>query len=110
MASVFIKSNNCDRSTGLLLKVKTVKEMSTKSVLNTKWHHAGLSWIIYSSKQMKYDTKENSNPNWLNNVPRYYTAKILGLNSFITIMNFLKMAHEAMKKLFKKITENCAEL
>ena len=88
MASVFIKCNHCDRSTGLILKFKTVKEMGTKFVLNTKCHRVGLSWKISSSKQMKYDTKENSNPNWLNNVPRYYTAKILGLNSFIRIMKF----------------------
>ena len=76
--------------------------MSTKSVLNTKLCLVGLSWIIYSSKQMKYDIKENNHPDWLNKGPWYNTAKMLGLNSFITIMNFFKMAHEAMKNLFKK--------
>ena len=88
MESIFIKCSNCDRSTGLILKVKTVKEMSTKFVLNTKLHHVSLSWIIYSSKQMKYDTKENNHPDWLYKGPRYNTAKMLGLNSFITIMKF----------------------
>ena len=90
MESIFIKYSNCDRSTGLLLKVKTVKEMSTKFVLNTKLHHVGLSWIISSSKQMKYDIKENNHPDWLNNGPRYNTAKMLCLNYFIAIMRFLK--------------------
>ena len=104
MKSVPIKCSNCDRSTLLLLKVKIVKEMSTKFVLNTKWYHVDLSWIIYSSKKINYDIKENNHPDWLNKVPRYNTAKMLGLNSFITIMKIEKIAHEAMKKLFKQIT------
>ena len=94
---------NFDRSTSLLLKVKTFKEMSTKFVLNKKLHHVGLSWIIYSSKPMIYDIKENNHSDWLNKFPQYNTAKMLGLNSFITIMKLEKTAHEAMKKLFKKI-------
>ena len=63
-----------------------------------------LSWIIYSGKPMKYDIKENNHPGWLNKGPRYNTSKILGLNSFITIIKLEggKMSHEAMKKLFKK--------
>ena len=60
--------------------------MSTKLVLNTKLHRVGLSWIIYSSKQMKCDIKENNHPGWLDKGPWYNTAKMLGLNSFITIM------------------------
>ena len=64
--------------------------MSTKFVLNQKWHHMGLSWIIYSIKQMKYDIKENNHPDWLNNGPRYNTAKMFGLNSFITIVKLEK--------------------
>ena len=61
--------------------------MSTKFVLNTKWHHVGLSWIILSSKQMKYDIKENNHPDWLNKGSQQNTANMLGLNPFITIMN-----------------------
>ena len=64
--------------------------MSTKFVLNKKLHHVGLYWIIYSSKQMKYDIKENNHPDWLNKVPRYNTAKMLGLNSFIKMMKLDK--------------------
>ena len=84
------KCINCDRSTGLLLKVKTFKEMITKFLINTKLPHVGLSWIIYSSKKMNYDIKENNHPDWLNKVPRYNTAKMLGLNSFITNMKLDK--------------------
>ena len=74
MDYIFIKCINCDRSTGLLLKLKTGKETSNNFVLNTKWHHVGLSWIIYSSKQMKYDIKEHNHYDWLNKGPRYNTA------------------------------------
>ena len=86
MESIFINGSNCDRSTGLLLKVKIIKEMSTKFVLNTRFHHAGLSWIVSSRKQKKYYIKENNLSNWLNKGPRYNTAKMVYLNSFITIM------------------------
>ena len=33
-----------------------------------------LSWIISSSKQMKYDIKENNHPIWLNRGTQYNTA------------------------------------
>ena len=90
MESIAIKCSNCDRSTGLLLKVKTVKEISNKFVLNTRLHHMGLTWIFSSSKPMKYDIKENIHPDWLNKGPQYNIAKMLGLNSFIKIMKLEK--------------------
>ena len=62
--------------------------MITKFVLNKKWSHVGLYWIISSSKRIKFDIKENNHPDWLNKGPQYNTAKMLGLNSFITIMKF----------------------
>ena len=34
----------------------------------------GLSWIIFSSTQMKYDIREYNNSDWLNKGPRYNTA------------------------------------
>ena len=90
MESIFIKCINCDRSTGLIFKVKTVKEMNTKFLLNKKFHHVGLSWINNPCKQMKCDIKENNHHGWLNKGPRYNTAKMLGLNSFITITKLHK--------------------
>ena len=77
MESIFIKCRNYDRSTGLSLKLKTVKEMITKFLLNIIFHNMGLYWIIYSSKQMKYGIKENNHPDWLNKCPHYNTAKML---------------------------------
>ena len=59
--------------------------MITKFVLNKKLHHVGLSWIISLSKKMKYDIKENNHTDWLNKGPRYNTAKMLGLNTLMTI-------------------------
>ena len=90
MESIFIMCSSCDIITGLLLKVKTVIEMSTKFVLNTKLHHVVLSWIIYSINPMIYDSKENNHPDWSNKGPRYNTATMLGLNYFITMMKLEK--------------------
>ena len=64
--------------------------MSTTFVLNKKLHHLGLSWIIPSSKRMKYQIKENNHPDWLNKGTRYNTYKMLGLNSFIKVMKLDK--------------------
>ena len=55
--------------------------MSTIFVLNTKVHHVSLSWVIYSSKQIKYDIKENNHFYWLNKSQRHNTA-IYGLKLF----------------------------
>ena len=67
--------------------------MSTQLVLNTKLHHVGFSWIIYSSKPMKYDIKENNDTDSLNKGPRYHTYKMLGLKYVITIMKIDKKWH-----------------
>ena len=64
--------------------------MNTKFLLYKKWHRVGLSWIISSRKKTKYDIKESNRPDWLNKGPRYNTAKMLGLNSFIKIMKLEK--------------------
>ena len=72
--TIAIKCINCDRITGLFLKVKTVKEMITKFVLNTVLQHVSLSWIISSNNKMKYDIKENHHPDWLNKGPQYNKA------------------------------------
>ena len=43
-------------------------------MLNAVLHHVGLSWMISSNKKIKYDTKENNYPDWLNKCPRYNTT------------------------------------
>ena len=72
--AIDIKCSNCDIIAVLFLKVKTVKEIITKFVLNIVLYHVGLSWIIYANKQMKYDIKENNHPDWLNKGPPNNTA------------------------------------
>ena len=74
MGAIAIKCINCDRSTGLFLKVKTVKDIITKFVWNKVFHHVGLSCIISPDKQMEYEIKENNHHGWLNKGPRYNTA------------------------------------
>ena len=49
-----------------------------------------LSCMISSRNQMKYDIRENNHPDWLNKGPNDNTGKILGLNSFITLMKLDK--------------------
>ena len=39
-------------------------------MLNSVLHHVGLSWIISSNNQMKYDIEE-TNYNWLDKGPWY---------------------------------------
>ena len=41
---------------------------------NTVLHNMGLSWIISSNKQTKYDIKENNHHGWFNKGPQYNTA------------------------------------
>ena len=55
--AIAIKCRNCHRNAGLFLKDKTVEEIITHFVLNSVLHYVGLSWIISSCKQIKYDIK-----------------------------------------------------
>ena len=48
--------------------------MITKFVLNTVLYRVGLSWIISSNKQIKYDIKENNRPDWFNKSLLYNTS------------------------------------
>ena len=45
--------------------------MITKFVLNAILYHVGMTWIISSNKEMKYDIDENNHQYWLNKVPWY---------------------------------------
>ena len=68
-----IKCGNFHRSTSLYLKDKTVQEMITIFLLNTVFNNVGLSWIISSNNQTKYEIEEN-NINWLNKGLWYNTS------------------------------------
>ena len=68
---ISIRCINCKRETGLFLKNTTFDEMITKFVLNTIFYHVGMSWVISSNKEMKYEIDENNHQDWLNKGPLY---------------------------------------
>ena len=70
-------------------------------MLNKKFVSCGFVLDNFSSKPMKYNIKENNHPDWLNKGPRYKTDKMLGLNSFITIMKL-------DKKWLMKLLTSCS--
>ena len=43
--------------------------MITKFVLNTILHHLGMSWIICSNEEIKYEIYESNHPVWFNKGP-----------------------------------------
>ena len=47
--------------------------MITKFVLNVIFHDVGMSWIICSNKEMKYEIDESNHPDWLNKGSCYNT-------------------------------------
>ena len=47
--------------------------MITKFVLNSILHHVGMSWIIRSNDEMKYEMDKNNHQDWLNKGPWYNT-------------------------------------
>ena len=71
---VSLRSINCIIETGLFLKNNRFDEMITKFVLNAILHHVGMSWIISSNKEMKYEMDENIHQDWLNKGPWYNTS------------------------------------
>ena len=52
---IYKRCINCKRETGSYFKNTTFDEMLTKFVLNAILHHVGMSWIISSNKEMKYE-------------------------------------------------------
>ena len=42
------------------MKNSNDKDKITKSVLNVLLHYVGISWIIETSQQLKYDTDKNN--------------------------------------------------
>ena len=63
--------------------------MITKFVLNAILHHVGMSWIISSNDETKYEIDERNHQYWLNKGPWYNTeicSRLHGslLEDFIT--------------------------
>ena len=48
--------------------------MITKYVLNAILHNVGMSWIISSKDEMKYEIDKINHQYWLNTGPWYNTA------------------------------------
>ena len=59
---------------GLCLQNSTFEEMITQFVLNAILHHVGMSWIISSNNEMKYEIDESNHQYWLNK-GTWYTQK-----------------------------------
>ena len=55
MEAISIRSINCKKETGFYLGTSTLEEMITKFVLNAIIHHVGMSWIICSNEEIKYE-------------------------------------------------------
>ena len=68
---ISIRCINCKTETGLYLKNTTFDESITKFLLNAILHHVGMSWIISSNKETKYEIDENNHHDWLNKGPWY---------------------------------------
>ena len=77
-----LKCINFKRETGLYSKINlwVFDEIITKFVLNAILNHVGMSWIIITNKEMKYDTDENNHQYWLNKGPWYNTYIYLKLH------------------------------
>ena len=80
MDVISIRCINCKRETGLYLKNTTFEEMITKFVLNAILYHVGMSWIISSNTEMKYEIDENNHHDCLDKSPWYNTSIYLRLN------------------------------
>ena len=74
---VSLKCISCKRETGLDSETSfswVFDEVITKFVLNEILHHVGMSWIISSNKEMKYEMDENNHQYWLDKGPWYNTS------------------------------------
>ena len=63
---IAIRCINCKKQTGLFLGTSTFEEMITTFMLNAILHHVGMSWIISSNNEMKYEIDEINHQDWLN--------------------------------------------
>ena len=55
---IAIRCINCKTKTAIYLQNSVFEEMITTSVLYTILHHVGMSWIISSNNEMKYEIEK----------------------------------------------------
>ena len=71
---IAIRCINWKKITVLYLVNSTLEEMITKFVLNAILHYVGMSWIVFSIKETRYDMDETNHTDWLNEDPWYNKA------------------------------------
>ena len=71
---IAIRCINWKKITVLYLVNSTLEEMITKFVLNAILHYVGMSWIVFSIKEMRYEMDETNHTDWLNEDPWYNKA------------------------------------
>ena len=76
---VYLRCINCKRETGLDLRINSLlfDEIMTKFFLNAILHHVGMSWIISSNQEMKYEMDKNNHQDWLDKDTWYNTSIFL---------------------------------
>ena len=62
------------------MKNTTFEETITRLVLNAIVHQVGMSWIISSNDEMKYEMDENNHQDWFVKCPWYNIATCLRLH------------------------------
>ena len=65
------------------MKNTTFEEIVTKFVLNEIFYYVGMSWIISSNEEMKYEMDENNHQYFLNKGPWYNTSICLRLHGIL---------------------------
>ena len=73
MDVIGIRCINRKKETGFFLINSTFEEIITKFVLNLILHHVGMSWIIRSNNEMKYEIDKSNHQDLLNKGPWYNT-------------------------------------
>ena len=79
--TVSLKCINCRKETGLKSKTSFEEfydKIITPFVMNAMLHHVGMSWIIFSKKEMDYDNYTNSKKlNWFDTGPWHNKISVL---------------------------------
>ena len=55
LETIVIRFINCKKASGLFFRTSIFEEMIAKFLLNVIFHHVGMSWIISSNDEMKYN-------------------------------------------------------
>ena len=72
--AIAIRCINDKKETGLYLITFTREEIISKFVLNSILYCVGMSWIISSNEEIKYEIDKINHQNWLNKGPWYNTS------------------------------------